>query len=688
MPQETVNEITFVARLAAATAVRAERLRQQGQTPLIFSGEVEETQRDASGRVRRCDMRLNSVTRRKLASGEMKRPELPEGKDPRNQELVSDARNKALARGLPYYFTCNMAEVVLFAVASKPREADREETSYQLAPITHSGQTDAYRDQINQVWIDFLDDLEARLKAVAEARPSVTNADVLLLRDAINVVAEEAVDRVERAIRDDQVLRDVVRREAEESFEFRANLDPSSPAEFRGELLQLLRFGLFVIAQKLVLYRVLEDAGRRRTDRFELDHLTVPDTSTDPDLVRRVLDQSFSQAIIRSGDYETAFRPEPLVDLVFIPPKRGSEIEECKVGEVWSRLVEAVSVVSWLSISQNLIGFLYELLVDPGFRHILGQFYTREDVVEPLVTFAIRDPGDFLLDPASGGGSFLRAAYLRKRALGDTHEGALERIWGCEITAFAAELSTITLATSDTTAAAAYPRVILRDFFETRPGQKTDLSVPSEEEVSLPASFDAVVGNPPYISYRRQKNQQAVLKALTSMSSRFALPRFSGKSDSSVWFVVHSTRFLKEGGRLAFVLTAAILYDDYGIPLIRLLARHFKIRAVVDSMVERWFIDADANTFLLMAERCNDDEARAANLIRFIRLRRPLTQLLGSPEDKDRRQRVEDFVDTLLNSDPKVEDPRMLIEDVPQGSDGGLVFFEAGDHEDSEESED
>ena len=87
-------------------------------------------------------------------------------------------------------------------------------------------------------------------------------------------------------------------------------------------------------------------------------------------------------------------------------------------------------------------------------------------------------------------------------------------------------------------------------------------------------------------------------------------------------------------------------------------------------------------------KRCSDDEARAANLIRFIRLRRPLTQLLGSPEDKGRRQRVEDFVDTLLNSDPRVEDPRMLIEEVPQGSDGGLVFFKAGDHEDSEESED
>ena len=73
---ETVNELTFVARLGAATALRAERRRNCGEQVLIESGEVEEKQVDNTGRLRRCDIRLNSKGGRKLASGEMKRPEI------------------------------------------------------------------------------------------------------------------------------------------------------------------------------------------------------------------------------------------------------------------------------------------------------------------------------------------------------------------------------------------------------------------------------------------------------------------------------------------------------------------------------------------------------------------------------------------------------------------------------------
>src|ERR1700730_8412237 len=59
-----------------------------------------------------------------------------------------------------------------------------------------------------------------------------------------------------------------------------------------------------------------------------------------------------------------------------------------------------------------------------------------------------------------------------------THERSLADIWGCEITAFAPELSTVTLATSDTHEPAAYPRVLPRDFFALRPGLETSLEIP------------------------------------------------------------------------------------------------------------------------------------------------------------------------------------------------------------------
>ncbi|HYI63508.1 MAG TPA: N-6 DNA methylase [Allosphingosinicella sp.] len=672
---EIVNEITFVARLGVATKLRAERRRNQGLTVLIENGEVEERQVDRSGSVRRCDIRLNSRGGAKLASGEMKRPEVPAGRDPRSQELRDDARRKAIARGLPYYFTCNMREVVLYAVSTALDQPDREETSFVLANIRTSADVDAFRSEIEESWSRFLDDLEQRLLAVGQARPSVTTEDVILLRDAINAVAEEALARAERYIQSEPAHREAVREEATAVVGFEPELSATHPGLFRDEVAQLLRFGIFVVAQKLILYRVLAETGPRRRHPFQLDPLAVNQTTTDPRMIHNQLAAAFDQAIDRSEDYETAFLPRPLQDLVFCQPVGIDEVNESQVGRVWHRLLGAVESASWESISRNLVGFLYEVIVDEKFRHELGQFYTREDVVDILTTFAIREHTDLVLDPASGGGSFLRSAYVRKRALGATHEGTLAETWGFEITAFAAELSTITLAASDPSEPAAYPRVLLTDFFDIRPGKLTDLAIPDlDGALRIPRSFDAVIGNPPYISYRRQTNQGTVLNALARLPRSLSLPRFSGKSDAYVWFVAHATQFLRNGGRLSFVVSSAILFSDYGIGLIRFLGMHFRIRAVIDSMVERWFPDADTNAVLLLLEREEKAEERSGSTIKFIRLRRPLSQLIASPGARERRQSIEDFVDELLGGSEGELDPRFVINAVLQGESGGLTF--------------
>lgn len=687
MAQEPVNELTFVARLGAATRLRAERMEQAGEVVLIASGDVEERQVDLEGRVRRCDIRLNSASGRKLASGEVKRPEVPEGRDPRNEALRNDARRKAVARGLPYYFTCNMAVVVLYAVAKRPGEADVEEQVFPLAPITNSKETQAFQAIIEQNWAHFLDDLERRLRSVERVRPSATSGDVLLLRDAIYEVAEEAIGRAISALSADKELTNRLRARALDVFGFPADLRPADPAIFREELLQILRLGVFVIAEQLILHRVLQETGPRSAQAYALDSVVVPSTSSDPSLVRAIIDAAVEQAKLRSRDYETAFEADAIPEMVFIAPSSNADIIDCRTGEVWGELVQAVNHVSWSSISRNVTGFIYEVIVEPRFRHELGQYYTPEDVVDLLTTYAVRNPADKVLDPAAGGGSFLRSAYERKRELGARHEETLEDVWGFEITGFAAELSTITLATSDTHEPAAYPRVILRDAFDLRPGSQTNLLIPGQlERVKIPAEFDAVIGNPPYISFRRQTNQDSILRALATLPQDLVLPRFSGKSDAFVWFTVHATQFLNESGRLAFVVSSALLFADYGVPLILFLARHFRILAVADSAVERWFPDADTNTVLLFLERCSDPTAREQNSIRFVRLLKPLAQLLPPADAIDRRGKLEEFVSELLSADDGSDDPRMRVNILPQGSHGGMEFF--GDNDGgAEESE-
>jgi hypothetical protein len=212
---DPLNELTFAGWLTAFTASRAERLRALGETILIRSAEIEERQVDADGRVRRCDVRFNSESGRKLASGELKRPEVPEGRDPRNEQLRSDARRKALARGLPYYFTCNIATVVLYEVAALPSQDDSEIQEFALAPIARSDQAIAYRDQIGERWSEFLDVLEAKLAAIGRIRPTVTTRDIIAMRDAIYAVANETITRAISRVRDDPALADELRQESD-----------------------------------------------------------------------------------------------------------------------------------------------------------------------------------------------------------------------------------------------------------------------------------------------------------------------------------------------------------------------------------------------------------------------------------------------------------------------------------------
>ena len=268
-----------------------------------------------------------------------------------------------------------------------------------------------------------------------------------------------------------------------------------------------------------------------------------------------------------------------------------------------------------------------------------------------------------------------------ENAQSESHESALATTWGCEITAFAAELSTVTLATSDTTVPAAYPRVLLRDFFDLRPKLETDLEIPGEYgRLKIPEFFDAVIGNPPYISYRRLTNQAKIVNALAAANENIALPKFSGKSDAYLWFIVHATQFIKNGGRLSFVVSSAILFSDYGIPLIRFIGHHYCVRAVINSMVERWFPDADTNTVLLMLERESDPEKREANDIRFVRLRRPLAQFIPDPSSAERRAEIEELLDLLLHADSTEDDPRMQVNVVHQGPESGLLL-ETGDND-------
>jgi len=320
---------------------------------------------------------------------------------------------------------------------------------------------------------------------------------------------------------------------------------------------------------------------------------------------------------------------------------------------------------------QDVVGRVFEGLIPPEERRALGQYFTREDLVDLILTFCVRTPTDKVLDPTCGTGTFLLRAYDRLKHLGQSeHRQLLAQLWGVDIAHFPAELATINLFRQDLSDPDNFPRILVSDFFDVTTDAKFRFPPPRagdefgqfvEERIPV---FDAVVGNFPYIRQERIERQvkgykrrlwQVIAKDwlaeyeaaftfkkqvarelaaarkngidLTPFYDRAEL-RLSGLADIYAYLFFHAARFLRQGGRMGIVTSNAWLDVAYGYELQRFFLNNFKIVAILESRCEPWFEEAAVNTVVTVLERCRDAEARDAHAVKFVKVKRPLAELI------------------------------------------------------------
>jgi len=279
-------------------------------------------------------------------------------------------------------------------------------------------------------------------------------------------------------------------------------------------------------------------------------------------------------------------------------------------------------------------GTTFERAMPTEERRRWGRFYTAPVGVDLVLRLCLRRAPDRVLDPSCGAGVFLLRAASLKQSLDPTCDAATmgEELWGVEVDRDAAAKAVQNLREQGLAA-----RIVRADFF-------------SLNADDLPA-FDCIVGNPPYTrqEWMRElapagEESDLIGRALGGATT---LTRRAGLH---AYFFVHAARFLREGGRLGFVASNSWLDVDYGAGLQAFFLNNFRILAIVESQVERWFADASINTCLVILERCADSRARDDHPARFVQLHRPLTestslddlaaQLLRGPGDDNVRVRV------------------------------------------------
>ena len=274
-----------------------------------------------------------------------------------------------------------------------------------------------------------------------------------------------------------------------------------------------------------------------------------------------------------------------------------------------------------------------------------GQFATPTDVADLLLGFCLRRPGDQLLDPSCGDGALLRrAARWQSWLSASAAASPRDTLFGVELDPEAAARA----------AAVAGATVLPANFFALDP-----------RAPALPANwprggFDALIGNPPYTraEWIGRLDAAAQLPLFADDRPETAAPiravppdlfaMLTRRAGLHAYFLLHSLPFLRERGRLGFVVPNGWLDVAYGAALKRFLLDHFRVLVIIESAVERWFAAAGVNTCLLILERADDAAARAANQVRFARLRRPLRELLGAADDARRVATVEQLVGRLL----------------------------------------
>src|SRR5689334_5433206 len=252
-------------------------------------------------------------------------------------------------------------------------------------------------------------------------------------------------------------------------------------------------------------------------------------------------------------------------------------------------------------------------------RHRYGQHYTPNEVARLLAAFAVRAATDLIFDPACGDGRLLAEAIRIKRRLAPPASQAkrAREVFGIDRSASAVGLAAETGA-----------QVTLADFFDVEPGARFS------ESMKLPETFDAVIGNPPYIRQevmgaRDKRRVERCLLRDQQRAMEIDWPRWSGRSDIYVYFFARAVRFLRAGGRLVFLTASSWLDAGYGAALREFLLNNFRVITVIESAAESFFGDASVNTSITVLEREPDAERRAAGLVRFVQLTEPLSEILN-----------------------------------------------------------
>ncbi len=582
------------------------------------------------------------------------------------KELKEPARNKATTRKARYFAVTNFKKLIWYKTdkvnALRPEEEQIVE-KYNLSELENLDDIELirYSDPIKKELKNFLKKLYSVYTGKEpEPKQAIDEWLIFRLHEKIRLLSTYYSRIIEDQSHKDAKFADKLTNWfIEQGWSF-----AWSSSDFD----KAARQTAYLLVNKILFYNLLQS---KRPE--ELDPLEIPKSLTKGAMLQGFLKNYFEQVL--KIDYETIYTTD-FIDTVAFPEAK--EVV-CEIKE----LINVLKQYDFSKIGFDVIGRIFEQLIPQEERHNLGQYFTSPNVVDLILRFCLQHEDEKVLDPACGAGTFLVRAYQHKMLMNQrlVHEDILDTLWGVDIAKFPAHLSTINLAINDLGVDKNYPNILNEDFFALLVGEEgfypekwrraraKTLGL-EEREVIYPRWFNAVVGNPPYtrlMDYKKTgidtKNLRE--KALKDLSGKY-LANISGNAGIHAYFFVHGTKFLLNDGYFGFIVSNSWMDVDYGKGLQEFFLKKYKIIAILESKVERWFEEADINTCIIILQKCSSKNERGNNLVRFVYIKKPLRHFIPPAQDIwekqiDRLNAIDKLKKTILAHNEIYENDELRI---------------------------
>ena len=607
---------------------------------------------------KRRDLRFDDrMTGRVAITGEVKLPGAPKGDSPYNETVVQDAAQKADNAGVQYFFTWNVNTFVLWD--RKKWDVPLLERRVREWPLgrhlRNSGEVER-SENLEFIRTKFLPVLLRDIGQIYRGQqPDWPMAPDDIFIRSLETHLAWPIDATRALLAERSTLKAFDAKLQEWMTTQGLAFVRNNPDQWSEALNRASQTLVHVLANRLIFYQAL------RARFSKLPQLRFRGVKTAADAYA-YLQRVFDNATRVSGDYEPILFPNEqdwAGRLVF---------EGLGALTAWQAALVGIEHYDFSEISSDIVGRVFQRLVSPEERHRWGQHFTGDDVVDLINSFCIRAADGAVLDPACGSGSFLVRAYYRKRSLKPQkpHLELISELFGSDIALYPAHLATLNIAAREINGEANYPRITRRDFFDIDPEKPFCELPPDHTPIPLP-TLTAVIGNPPYVRQEKfvgaQKDKLAKL-----LSSRARGLRLSGRSDIHCYFWPAAAFFLREGGYFGFLTSSSWLDVEYGFALQKWILQNFRLVAILESTAEPWFPDARVKTCATILEKCTDPAARMATLVKFVRVKRPLAEIINCGSDElDARFRAVDILrDRIEQTTADFEDDSIRIIVKPQ----------------------